>query len=179
MGASNISTGIPEVESQVIYRGDYGRLYTRIGIESQDVDLCWKVRTAEEAPKPIRDAMPNPFARSKLAGRGFKVPGTKDKLAEKYVFWLNKRKRVELFTIDQTRIAAMNLVDVSRDVSAGILIRDWSTAPIDYSWFEMSQPESCQQLQDANQIAQWDLMRVFFPIDLAPLEEDSRRLNWM
>merc|ERR1711862_329180 len=90
---------------------------------------------------------PNPFARGKLAGKHFSVPDENIKWADKYVFYLNQRKRVELMVHEQKTLAAINLDDLSRDVSAGITVHDWSTGPIDDGWFEPSNDWKCEDLQ--------------------------------
>lgn len=170
--AINVSAGIPRVESRVIFRGDRGRLYARTKMENEGMEQCWSVRTVEAVPPPHGGVQPNPFSRGQLAGKGFSVPGAAGEQAEKYVFYLNQRKRVELFVDEQLALAAMNLDDLNRDVSAGILVRDWSTAPIDVGWFEPSDDWKCEDLQFleyAEHIAEWDLIRVFFPVEPVPL----------
>jgi len=172
--AKNVSAGIPEVESRVIFRGDRGRLYARTKIHTDGFEQCWSVRTVEAVPAPRGGSQPNPFMRGKYAGRGFSVPGSTDKQAHKYVFHLNQRKRVTLFVDeDETlpSLVAMNLDDLGRDVTAGILIHDWSTDPIDDGWFEPSNDWKCEDLQFleyAEHIAEWDLVRVFFPVEPVP-----------
>lgn len=170
--ATNVSAGIPRVESRVIFRGDRGRLYARTKMDDEGFEQCWSVRTVEAVPEPHGGVQPNPFSRGQLAGKGFSVPGAAGERAEKYVFYLNQRKRVELFVDEQLKLAAMNLDDLNRDVSAGILVRDWSTAPIDVGWFEPSNDWKCEDLQFleyAEYIAEWDLIRVFFPVEPVPL----------
>jgi len=177
--AKNVSAGIPQVESRVIFRGDRGRLYARTKMDAEDFEQCWSVRTVEAVPAPIGGAQPNPFARGTLAGRGFSLPGGEGKHAAKYSFYLNQKKRVELFVDDSNVLAAMNLDDLDRDLSAGIIIDKWSTAPIDDGWFEPSADWKCEDLQFleyAEQIAEWDLIRVFFPVEPVPLNEEGRRL---
>jgi len=183
--ATNVSAGIPRVESRVIFRGDRGRLYARTKMDDEGFEQCWSVRTVEAVPPPHGGVQPNPFSRGQLAGKGFSVPGATDERAEKYVFYLNQRKRVELFVDDRLALAAMNLDDLNRDVSAGILVRDWSTAPIDDGWFEPSNDWKCEDLQFleyAEYIAEWDLIRVFFPVEPVPASmpdkapETNRRL---
>merc|ERR1719436_692408 len=73
--AKNVSAGIPQVESRVIFRGDRGRLYARTKMDSDDFEQCWSVRTVEAVPAPKGGVQPNPFARGRLAGKGFSVPG--------------------------------------------------------------------------------------------------------
>jgi len=170
--ATNVSAGIPRVESRVIFRGDRGRLYARTKIDSEDFEQCWSVKTTEAISQPQGGAQPNPFSHGKLAGKGFSVPGAAGGRADKYVFYLNQRKRVELFVDEQLALAGMKLDDLNRDVSAGILVHDWSTAPIDDGWFEPDNDWRCEDLQFleyAEYIAEWDLIRVFFPVQPVPL----------
>merc|ERR1712060_277347 len=103
-------------------------------------------------------------------------------MGDKYDFYLNQRKRVELFVDQDMALAAMNLDDLSRDVTAGIIIHDWSTEQIDDGWFEPSNDWKCEDLQFleyAEHIAEWDLIRVFFPVEPMPpyKDEPARRLN--
>merc|ERR1712176_1099475 len=61
--AKNVSAGIPQVESRVIFRGDRNRLYARTKMEEGNFEQCWSVRTAEAVPAPQGGAQPNPFSR--------------------------------------------------------------------------------------------------------------------
>merc|ERR1711879_545911 len=110
-----------------------------------------------------------------MGGKGFSVPGGgTGEPVEKYVFYLNQKKRVELFVDEQSTLQAINLDDLHRDVSAGILIHDWSTAPIDDGWFEPSNDWKCEDLEFLEyieQVADWDLIRVFFPVQPMPWQE--------
>lgn len=108
------------------------------------------------------------------------MPGVDSSVqADKYVFYLNQRKRVELFVDQEMALAAMNLDDLGRDVSAGIVVHDWSTEPIDDGWFEPSNDwkfEDLQFLEFAQHIAEWDLIRVFFPVEPMLASKEARRL---
>jgi len=173
--AENVSAGIRHVESRVIFRGDRGRLYARTKVDSEDFEQCWSVRTVEAVPPPDGGVLPNPFSRGKLAGRS--VHGGKE--AERYSFYLDPQKRVELTIDKQLGLTAMSLDDSSRRLSVGIDVQGWSTAPIDDGWFEPSNDWRCEDLQFleyAEQIAEWDLIRVFFPVESASLRDSQRRL---
>merc|ERR1711920_260241 len=139
--------GIPQVESRVIFRGDRGRLYARTKLlEYGGFEQCWSVNTIQAVPAPRGEAIPNPFAKGKLAGRDFSVPGG-DGRAAKYVFYLNQQKRVELFINNAMSLAAINLDDLIRDRSAGVVVEDWSTAPVDDAWFEPTNDWKCEDLR--------------------------------
>jgi len=177
--AHNLSSGLPLVESRVIYRGDRGRLYARTRIASQDFEQCWTVRTAEFTPASDGEVppSPNPFVGGRLLGRGFSAPGAgpQDEPAEKYVLWLEQKKLVELFVRGKTTLAAIGFVDQGSLRSSRIAVKDWSTAPIDSGWFEPSNDWKCSDLQfleSAAQLAGWDFLRFFLP----PVEPADRRL---
>jgi len=179
--AANVSAGIPRVESRVIFRGDRGRLYARTKMDDFDFETCWSVGTVEAVPVPRGGMQPNPFRRAKLAGKGFNVPAREGltQLTDKYVFFLNQRKRVELFVDSEHSLAAMRLDDLSRDVSAGIQVHDWTTDPIDDGWFEPSNDWKCEDLQFleyAEYIAEWDIIRVFFPVE--PMSPPEPEATW-
>lgn len=170
--AVNVSAGVPEVESRVIFRGDRGRLYayTRIG---KDFEQCWNVNTGEAVPSPTEDGtQPNPFARAKATAESFSVPGRDGEPATKHVFYLTQTKRVQLFVGSGYEMVAINMDDLQRDISTGILVHDWSTAPGSDGWFETGEDWNCEEVQfleAAQHLADWDLIRVFFPVDARPV----------
>lgn len=76
---------------------------------------------------------------------------------------------------EQGSLVAINVDDLSRDLSAGIFVTGWSTDPIDDAWFEPSADWKCegQQFLDyAEQLAEWDIIRMFFPVEPVPLLDE-------
>lgn len=169
--AINVSAGIPEAESRVIFRGDRGRLYvySRLG---DDFEECWSVNTVEAVPAPAGGEQPNPFQRGKSVAEHFSVPGLEGSPAQKYVFDLNPNKRVQFF-VEESTLVAINIDDLRLGVSAGVLIHDWSTAPIAEEWFQPNEEFHCEDMvfdEEAERLADWDLIQVFFPGNVrAPL----------
>mmetsp|Transcript_63054 Transcript_63054/g.119983 ORF Transcript_63054/g.119983 Transcript_63054/m.119983 type:complete len:1307 (+) Transcript_63054:122-4042(+) len=167
--AFNVSRGIPYVESRVIYRGDLGQLRVITTIEPNYLK-CWSVRS------PVLDSargkpQPNPFERAKLAGKGFSVPSadplhTDPVKADKYVLHVNPSKRADLFVDEQSRLIAMYLNDLQRDATAGVMVQNWDTEPLDMKLFAF-EDEECEGVPYptglGGVLAQWDLLSVFFP----------------
>merc|ERR1712039_667686 len=91
--AKDVSAGIREVDSRVIYRGDRGRLYARTTIDDEDFEQCWSVHIEDHR----EDAQPNPFTRGKLSRRGVasSVPGDSRTFHE-YLIRISERKEVGL-----------------------------------------------------------------------------------
>jgi len=167
--AANVSSGIPKVESRIVFRGDRDRLYSRTKIESEDFQQCWSVSTAEALPPPRGGAQPNPFTIARDTGAGLMRVGSRNAL--KHVLYLGPRRRAELFIDEDFKsLLAMNIHDDERDVSTGILVHDWSTAPISEDWFNPGTEWSCDEAKSVNfaaGLAKWDIMQVFFPPDAA------------
>jgi len=170
--ASDVSAGLPQVESRVIFRGDLERLYARTRVPADGFDQCWSVRTVEAVPAPRGGSQSNPFARGRLVGKNFSVPGAPNKVANKYAFSLNPRKRAEIFVDSLSQLRAINLDDLHNDRTAGIIVHDWTTQQIDDAWFDPSDEWKCKDLQFlhyAEHIADWDLIRFFFPVERSPV----------
>eukprot|EP00811_Abedinium_folium_P014678 NODE_23666_length_656_cov_4.155009.p1 GENE.NODE_23666_length_656_cov_4.155009~~NODE_23666_length_656_cov_4.155009.p1 ORF type:complete len:194 (+),score=65.24 NODE_23666_length_656_cov_4.155009:3-584(+) len=166
--ALNVSAGIPLVESRVIFRGISGRLYAHTKMDG--FEHCWAVDTTSALPFNVNNAggvARNPFTRMKFAGDGFSVPGGGGS-ASKYVLYIGVRKRIELFA-EKSRLLAINADDLEDDATSGILVRDYSTAEIDASWFEPGHDWHCEEAAGAGgyavPLADWDLLQVFFPYD--------------
>jgi len=174
----NSSSSLPFMESQVIYRGDRGRLYTRTVIPSQDFEQCWSVRVTT---LPLQDngdsARPNPFLTNMHDSRTSVHQGVTDKIIS---FGLGPKKKVEMVVRNNTSLASMWVADDERWESSLVEVHKWSTAPIDAAWFDPSEEWKCQDLQileSAEQLGNWDLLRVFFPLsDKEVAAARSRRL---
>jgi hypothetical protein len=181
--ATNVSAGVPQVESRVIFRGDRGRLYVRNKIESEHFEQCWSVNTADVLPSPPPGVHTNPF----LQGNHGREPLERPLDSHTYsVHYLDHKKRVEIFVDEKTKtLAGINLDDLDRGVSAGIRVRNWTTASLDDSWFEPSESIwRCHDIEfqeEADTLLHWDLLRVFFPVsDLQPESPMAgRRLDWV
>jgi len=170
--ARDISPGLPQVESRVIFRGDLGRLYARTTVGADGFDQCWSVRTAEAVPPPRGGSQPNPFTRGRLVGQNLAVPGATNKVANKYSFSLNERKRAEIYVDGSSELRAINVDDLHNDRTASVLVHDWSTQKIDDAWFDPSEEWKCEELQFlhyADFIADWDLIQFFFPVGRGPV----------
>lgn len=174
--ASDVSTGIPHVSSKIIVRGDQAKVYARTKLEygkdGQEYDQCWMVNTTE-LPLPSGGRQPNPFQYSESAGG---CEGSNCK--ETRVSWLDDSKRLEFFIDSAGRLVGMVLDDTERDVAAGITISDFSTRASSPEWFDPTAADwKCKDLKylpGADHIAEWDLIRAFFPLDL-PLALSEER----
>jgi len=176
--AKNVSEGIPTIETKVIYRADQGRLWAMTTIPGpRPVTQCWQISTAEAIPLPPRGVTQNPFLRAKHALSGVSIPDSSE-LAQKYVLFLDQSKRVEFYIDDHRSLAYMKLDHLDRDVSAGIRIRDWSTAPVDDQWFEAEkwQCDDMVPIEYAEQLSAWEIIQVFLPTQ-SDEDEVSRRLH--
>jgi len=166
--ASDVSAGLPQVESRVIFRGDLERLYARTRVPADGFDQCWSVRTVEAVPAPRGGSQSNPFARAELVAWNMSVPGATNKIANKYAFSLSYNKRVEIFIDSLSQLTAIKVDHLHNDHTAGIMVHDWSTQPIEDAWFDPSDEWKCEDLQFlhyAEHIANWDLIRFFFPVE--------------
>jgi len=179
--AKNLSDAIGMMESKVIYRADQGRLWARTKIMgAEEFQQCWQISTAEILPVPPRGLALNPFLRGKHAGNGFSVPGNlahAHALADKFVFFISTDRRVELYVDDQKALAYISVDHLDHDVSAGVKVHDWSTAPIDQEWFKPGADWGCQDVQldhYSEMLADWDLIQIFLPTEP---DEWERRLN--
>jgi len=176
--AVGISPGIQRAESSVVLRGDQGRLYTRALIE--EYEQCWSLRSMEALPYLSSyhgGEIINPFARARYVAEGVPLPS--GRRAKKYAFDLDVHKRVQLFVDDEEGLVALNFDDLRRDVTAGINIQGWDTRPLEESVFEEDQSWRCEHLQfldSTEQLAEWDLMRVFLGWDgTRPPADDGDR----
>jgi len=175
--ATNISVGIPSLETRILFRGDRGRLYahTKIG---DDFEQCWSVSTAELFPAPPADAPANPFLRARADADGFSVPGRAGLPAKKYVLYIDQAKRAQLFVGDDNELIAINLDDLERDASTGVLVSGWGTAPIDEELFEPGDDWHCSEPQfdeENRELDEWELLRVFFPRTYNLLQQEVPR----
>eukprot|EP00930_Biecheleria_cincta_P037769 TRINITY_DN25949_c0_g2_i1.p1 TRINITY_DN25949_c0_g2~~TRINITY_DN25949_c0_g2_i1.p1 ORF type:complete len:1046 (+),score=207.99 TRINITY_DN25949_c0_g2_i1:35-3139(+) len=174
----DVSKGIRLVETKIIYRADQGRLLTHTKVkDTTDFLQCWELSSAEVLPAEPHLRSKNPFQRGKLVDPHFPVPGAAGGLAKKYSFFISHRKRVEFFVDQNSALVYMSLNNLERFLSAGIQVGQWSTAPIDESWFDSGNDWQCHEtkfLDYPEQLAQWDMIQVFLPTHS---DEDSRRLN--
>lgn len=168
MEGKNVSEGIPYVQSKILLQGDKGRLHVqtkiRAGAGNEDFEQCWKVNTKESLPALLQGEQPNPFlnlkARRIAAGAGF--AGT---------IYVGQSKSVELFVDEAKWLRSFSVLDRQHSTITSVMVRDWSTAPIDSSWFETGQGWDCQDLsflEGGAALEAWDLLNVLFP---APLPE--------
>jgi len=175
----DVSKGIPLVETKIIYRADQGRLLAHTKVKDKTAFVqCWELSSAEVLPARPHIQSRNPFQRGKLVDTRFPVPGVAGNLAKKYSFFISRRKRVELFVDRNSALVYMSLNNLERFLSAGVQVREWSTAPIDDSWFEAGEDWQCHETKFRDypeQLAEWDIIQVFLPTH--PDEESSRRLN--
>eukprot|EP00928_Gymnodinium_smaydae_P007655 TRINITY_DN12741_c1_g3_i1.p1 TRINITY_DN12741_c1_g3~~TRINITY_DN12741_c1_g3_i1.p1 ORF type:complete len:1126 (-),score=259.33 TRINITY_DN12741_c1_g3_i1:25-3402(-) len=164
--AVNVSAGIPHAKSQVVFRGDRQRLYSRSRIPSQGFDQCWSVSTAEELPPPPGGVQPNPFVRARESEAGTMM--VLGRPAKKYTIDLLDHRRAVLYVDAEKRsLVAINLDDLKRDVSTGVIVKDWSTSRAQIGTFDLGEDWVCDDLQarDSMQsLASWDMMQVFFPL---------------
>ncbi|CAK0846996.1 unnamed protein product [Prorocentrum cordatum] len=177
--ASDVSTGIPQVSSKIIIRGDQAKIYAQTKLEygkdEEGYDQCWMVNTTE-LPVPSGGKQPNPFQYSESAGE------CEGNCRESRVgSWLDDSKRLEFFIDDVGRLTGMVLDDTGRDVAAGITISDFSTRASGEEWFDPTAAgwkcKDLKYLPGADHIGEWDLIRAFFPLDLPLGEgEEGRRL---
>lgn len=178
--ATNVSPGLPEVESQVTFRGDRNRMYvfTKVG----DFTHCWSVHTGDAIPAPSSGRQQNPFRRGKKAKEGVLIPGEdvgQQVLLQPYVFSLkNPDKRVQLFLNSDNVPLAINVDGVEGDASIGARIHGWSTEDIPDQVFEpddhhCGQPEF---VEDAETLAHWEILKIFFPGDVDDVQQEQRRL---
>jgi hypothetical protein len=175
--AKDVSTGIPHVSSKIIIRGDQAKVYARTKLEygkdGQEYDQCWMVNTTE-LPLPSGGRQPNPFQYSESAGgcEGGSCTETR-------VSWLDDLKRLEFFIDNAGRLVGMVLDDTERDVATGITISDFSTRASSPEWFDPTAADwKCKDLKylpGADHIAEWDLIRAFFPLDLPIADSEERR----
>lgn len=174
--ATNVSAGISVLETRIIFRGDRERLYTHAKLNN-GFEQCWSVNTAIAFPAQPAGSTANPFTRARVDADGFMIPGGSGMLAKKYVLYVDQLKRAQLFVGGDNELVAMTIDDVSRDVSTGIFVSQWTTTlPSGGDVFE---PESWQctetKLGDQTQeLADWDLLRIFFPQSFS-LEQVPRR----
>lgn len=175
--AVNVSAGLPDVESRVIFRGDRDRMYvyTKVG----DFEQCWALNSAVAVPRPVGGQQSNPFRQGKKADERVWVPGEKGALSDKYAFTLEGlQKRVQLLVSGDSALTAVNVDDLENGVSVGVLVHDWNTAPIQESVFEPNSDFHCDEPvfdEEAERLAEWDLIRIFFP-GAVSVEEQQRRL---
>eukprot|EP00434_Breviolum_minutum_P027097 symbB.v1.2.023964.t1/scaffold2235.1/size84994/3 len=155
----DFSKGIPEVTSEIIYRGDRDKLWARSRLG--EYEQCWQIDTSQALPG--QGHVLNPFRRGKLTGHST-IPGSSE-AAQKYTFFIAPEKRVDIFVKDQS-LSYLELTDLTRDVATGVHARGWITAPLSQEIFEVGQDWKCeQQLPDKylDQLATWDLIQVFLP----------------
>merc|ERR1740129_189853 len=168
--AKNISRGIPHVKSRIIFRGDRGRLYAHTKIE--DFEQCWSVRTSEAVPRPPAGTVINPFQAAQHVGDGYSSQdGT---TSSKHALFLDAKKRVEDFVDETTALSAIKVDDLRQDVSVGVTVFDWVTAPVEDHYFEPAEDWNCADLRFldyAETLGHLDLLRVFFPHELSPADK--------
>lgn len=155
----DFSSGIPEVTSEIIYRGDRNQLWARFRLNAKE--QCWQIDTSQALGGGGR--APNPFRRGKLSGHST-IPYT-SQAAQKYTFFVAPEKRVDIFVRDHT-LGYLELTDLTRDVATGVRSQGWITAPLSEEIFEVGQDWQCEQeLPDKylDQLATWDLIQVFLP----------------
>eukprot|EP00435_Cladocopium_sp_Y103_P055900 s945_g18.t1 len=143
----DFSSGIPEVTSEIIYRGDRNQLWARFRLNAKE--QCWQIDTSQALRGGGR--APNPFRRGKLSGHST-IPYT-SQAAQKYTFFIAPEKRVDIFVRDHT-LGYLELTDLTRDVATGVRSRGWITAPLSEEIFEDKY---------LDQLATWDLIQVFLP----------------
>ncbi|CAK9019661.1 unnamed protein product [Durusdinium trenchii] len=156
------SSGIPEVVSEIIYRGDRNQLWARSLLDNYE--QCWQIDTSQALPNQ-QGAATNPFSRGKLSGHGA-VPGSGSRTAQKYTFFIAPEKRVDVFVDEDHTLAYLELTDLNRDVATGVHANSWITAPLSEELFEVGEDWQCEQeLPDRylDQLATWDLIQVFLP----------------
>lgn len=176
--ANNISAGLPEVESRIIFRGDRNRMYvyTRAG----EFEQCWVMNSAEAVPAPISGQQMNPFRRAKKAAERVWISGDHGALSDKYSFNLEGlQKRVQLFVNGDSGLAAINVDDLQHGVSVGALVHDWDTGPIEEDLFEPNSDFHCEEPvfdEEPERLAEWDLIRIFFPGDVSDGDQQQRKL---
>jgi len=156
----DFSKGIPEVTSEIIYRGDRDKLWARSRLD--DYEQCWQIDTSQALPGH-QDHVLNPFRRGKLTGHST-IPGSSE-AAQKYTFFIAPEKRVDIFVKDQS-LSYLELTDLTRDVATGVHARGWITAPLSQEIFEVGQDWKCEQVlpdKYLDQLATWDLIQVFLP----------------
>lgn len=167
-GAKNVSGGLQRVRSQVIFRGDQGRLYARTRLEDDGYEKCWSMHMEKAVPALVDGLRRNPFRRAQAAvGGGPWLEGAAMRAAKKYLLRFAENKRAEFF-VEGTSLSGINLDDFDQDVTTAILVHGWSTAQIDGRWFELSDEWNCEELyipEYGGPPAQWDLIRMFFPTD--------------
>lgn len=170
---TNVSAGIAKVESRIVYRGDEGRLYTHTRMD--DFEQCWSVDTSGTIPSGVGPQI-NPFSRAVYSG-DFSVPGTTQGRAKKYTMRLGPKKSIAFF-VDDDKLVAFNVDDLERDATGGALVHDFTTGQVDKAWFEPARDWRCEDkynlLDNAASIADWDILKVFFPRD----ELSEQELGW-
>eukprot|EP00933_Yihiella_yeosuensis_P014901 TRINITY_DN13150_c0_g1_i1.p1 TRINITY_DN13150_c0_g1~~TRINITY_DN13150_c0_g1_i1.p1 ORF type:complete len:1111 (-),score=170.43 TRINITY_DN13150_c0_g1_i1:330-3662(-) len=177
--AMNVSEGIPMVESKVIYRADQGKIWVKtktMDAIQGEVIQCWTMRTTEVLPTST-GAIPNPFLQGRVVpGGSFSIPGNVDLTAQKYVVQVDRYKRVEFYVDLKPSLVAMNFDYLDRDITASVLVQDWSTETIEEKWFEMGTDWKCTPtfVSYAEQLGDWELIKVLLPLDSVA---ESRRLN--
>lgn len=155
--ATNISAGISQVQSQVIFNGDRGRLYAYTRFPAENYHKCWSL-----AVTPSNMPGRNPFlqATPRIAPR--------DSSGEPGDMWYAARiddwRRIDFLVGRDKALSEIRMNNIRFDSSASVTVHDWSTQPIDHGWFEPADDWECEELTNIDNtnetmVGSWDLLR--------------------
>eukprot|EP00927_Polykrikos_kofoidii_P066853 TRINITY_DN62416_c0_g1_i1.p1 TRINITY_DN62416_c0_g1~~TRINITY_DN62416_c0_g1_i1.p1 ORF type:complete len:1421 (+),score=207.37 TRINITY_DN62416_c0_g1_i1:65-4264(+) len=175
----NVSAGLPDVDSTIIVRDAELYSSTRLG---NHYERCVSMRLdgAFGSPDPKRGGQQNPFAN---AITDLRLVNVQDGItAFRLSIFLGPDKRVDLYVGVSTGhpLLAMHVNDLVNDVSTALTVSQWSTEEIQDSFFRRDGSWTCQELDSSatSDLKNWDIMRLFFPVNDVPVTDDMiRRLE--
>lgn len=169
--AKNVSAGIKEVESRVLFRGDTGILYSRT--KMQGFSQCLAVNIDQVS---LPGATQNPFMTARQVGDGFQVAST---TSQKYALDVADKSRLQMFVGKDNQLLALEFDDMKNAVSLGVKVSDWVTDPINDAWFSPGSDWNCkdpQTLDDPQSLMNWDLFMFLFGPKFAPEQGIQKRV---
>jgi len=167
--AENISRGIPQVESEVYWSAEQGKLFTRTRLEQEDYEQCWSV-SVDAPPEPPEGQSRNPFLHFISKGLGKEVRDTSTRSGmDRYIIYLDPWTIAELFTDSSSALSAIHFKDFKdprRASSVGVTVSEWSTEPVARGPLEPGSGWACEdvaKLDGGHSVLAWDIIRLLFP----------------
>mmetsp|Transcript_56911 Transcript_56911/g.113195 ORF Transcript_56911/g.113195 Transcript_56911/m.113195 type:complete len:320 (+) Transcript_56911:1-960(+) len=168
--AKHISPGMPQVQSQVIFNGNLGRLFAYTRFPTEDYHQCWNV-AVPSSKAPGR----NPFLTHGLSGKIRTRNAPRGSNGEPGDVWYTARidewRHMDFVVSSGKALSGIHMVNIRSDSSARVTVHDWSTQPVDHGWFEPADDWLCEdpKFDDSNEsvVSNWDLLRFIFDGDMA------------